>query len=69
MLWCSTGFKVEEILKEKHMTTRPTQSDEIDLFDVIEQLWRAKLTILLFCVVAMFLAATYAITSEKKFES
>ena len=51
------------------MTTRPTQTDEIDLFDVIEQLWRAKLTILLFCVVAMFLAAIYAITSEKKFES
>ena len=24
------------------MTTRPTQTDEIDLFDVIEQLWRAK---------------------------
>ena len=51
------------------MTTRPTQTDEIDLFDVIEQLWRAKLTILLFCVVAMFLAAIYAITSGKKFES
>ena len=51
------------------MTTRPTQTDEIDLFDVIEQLWRAKLTILLFCVVAMVVAAIYAITSEKKFES
>ena len=51
------------------MTTRPTQTDEIDLFDVIEQLWRAKLTILLFCVVAMFMASIYGIASEKKFES
>ena len=51
------------------MTTRPTQTDEIDLFDVIEQLWTAKLTILLFCVVAMVVAAIYAIASNKEFES
>ena len=47
------------------MTTRPTQTDEIDLFDVIEQLWRAKITILLFCVVAMFCAGLYSLTSKK----
>jgi len=51
------------------MATRPTQTDEIDLFDVIEQLWRAKLTIFLFCVVTMFMASIYGIASDKEFES
>ncbi len=51
------------------MTIRPSQTDEIDLFDVIEQLWRAKLVIVLFCVVAMLMAVIYAVVSEKKFES
>ena len=51
------------------MTTRLTQTDEINIFDIIEQLWRGKITILSFCIVAMLIAGLYAIVSERKYES
>lgn len=46
-----------------------TQSEQIDLIDIIRQLWAGKKIISLFVVVCLILGATYAFTAQEKWSS
>ena len=51
------------------MSIRPIKTDDIDLFELIGQFWRAKITILGFVVASMFCAGLYSLVSTEKYES
>ena len=51
------------------MSTPSSDSKEIDLIDLIIQVWKARLTLILFVVMSVSLAALYLLQSEKKFAS
>ena len=51
------------------MSTPSSDSKEIDLVDLIIQVWKARLTLILFVVMSVSLAALYLLQSEKKFAS
>lgn len=46
-----------------------TQSEQIDLIDIIQQLWAGKKIISLFVVICLILGATYAFTAQEKWSS
>lgn len=50
-------------------TNAQPQNDEIDLFELFATLWKKKLTIILFTVVAIALAAAYAFTAKEAWTS
>ncbi|WP_226570974.1 LPS O-antigen chain length determinant protein WzzB [Mangrovibacter yixingensis] len=46
-----------------------TQSEQIDLIDIIQQLWAGKKIISIFVVICLILGATYAFTAQEKWSS
>ncbi|OAT78828.1 hypothetical protein A9B99_03765 [Mangrovibacter phragmitis] len=50
-------------------STERTQTEQIDLIDIIQQLWAGKLIISIFVIICVVLGAAYAFTAQEKWSS
>jgi chain length determinant protein (polysaccharide antigen chain regulator) len=50
-------------------STERTQTEQIDLIDIIQQLWAGKLIISIFVIICVALGASYAFTAQEKWSS
>lgn len=57
------------IVENKIISQRSSDTQQVDLIDVIIQLWRAKMTIVIFVIFALILATGYIVFAKQKWTS
>ncbi|HCL6625641.1 TPA: LPS O-antigen chain length determinant protein WzzB [Citrobacter amalonaticus] len=56
-------------VENSNMSGRSNESEQIDLIDLVIQVWRGKVTVLLCVIVAIALAAGYLVVAKEKWTS
>ncbi|XHA15045.1 LPS O-antigen chain length determinant protein WzzB [Citrobacter farmeri] len=56
-------------VENNNMSGRSNESEQIDLIDLVIQVWRGKVTVLLCVIVAIALAAGYLVVAKEKWTS